>query len=79
MTREALQKFGYRQIKSEAQAWQLLRRELKRRAKWQQRDPSIQRNDTRLLAIKPGNWFKLLKNPRNPYYGILVWDDKWLT
>lgn len=73
-TVETLRAFGWRLIASDAHAAQLLRRELKHHAKWQQRsNGSRSWNYRNLLEIKSGNWYKFLKNPRNGYCSILIW------
>lgn len=70
---ETMRRFGWRPIVSEAQAAQLLRHELKHHRAWSQRRPDSKWCYDNLLAIKPGNWFKYMKNPRNGYCSICVW------
>lgn len=57
---DRLRKNGWRPIVSDAQASQLLRRQLKLLAKRQQRHGIGIRDQRELLAIKPGNWWKIL-------------------
>jgi len=70
---ETLREFGYQPIVSDAQAAQLLRRELKHHRQWQQRDKTRSWNMDNLLSIKRGNWFKFIKNHRNGHCAILIW------
>lgn len=72
-TPETLRRLGYRPIVSDAQAAQLLRHELKHHRAWSQREPRRTWNYDELLAIKPGNWFKFMRNPRNGYCSVMVW------
>ena len=73
MIKDALIRNGYRQIASDAHAAQLLRRELKHHAQWQQRSPTRKWDYRELLAIKAGNWYKFMRNKRNGYCSILIW------
>ena len=72
-TIDTLRREGWQRIASDAHAAQLLRRELKHHAKMQQRNRSASWDYRRLLQIKPGNWYKFLRNPRNVYCSILIW------
>ena len=62
---------GWRPIVSDAQAAQLLRRELKHQMKQEQRGKDLHLSRKDLLALKPGNWFKIIHNPR--WHSIRVW------
>lgn len=73
MTEEALRQYGWKPIVSDAQAWHLLRREMKHHAKFQQRNSDMNWDYRTLLAIKKGNWFKFLGNPRNGQCSIMIW------
>lgn len=72
MTEDTLRKYGWKPIASDAHANQLLRRELKHHAKWQQRGSDRQCDYRTLLAIKRGNWYRFLGNPRNAQCSILI-------
>jgi hypothetical protein len=69
---ETLLKFGWKPIVSEAQANQLLRRDLKHHANWQQRDPDRWWDYRRLLMIQKGNWYATIKNKKNGYCKIVA-------
>jgi hypothetical protein len=69
---ETLRKFGWQPIVSEAHAAQLLRRELKHHANWQQRDPDRWWDYRRLLMIQKGNWYATIKNKKNGYCKIVA-------
>lgn len=71
MTPDDLLARGWRPIVSEAQATHLLRRELKHYEAWQQRTPGCRPDARRLLAIKPGVWFKLRRGSQNG--SIMLW------
>lgn len=71
LTAETLRKDGWRPIVSERQAWQLMRRELKHHRKWQHK--RTWSDYDKILAIKPGNWFKFMKNKANRHTSILIW------
>lgn len=73
MKPETLLKNGWRPIVSEAQAAQLLRRELKQFANQQQRGPDYPLSMRHLLAFKKGNWYKFLRNRKNSPRSILLW------
>lgn len=70
---DTLRKHGWRPIVSDAHANQLLRRELKHHAKWQQRCRDHQLDCCRLLQIRPGNFYKFMKNAMNYHWSILIW------
>ena len=62
LTRECLLSAGFREIKSDAHAYQLLRKQLKRMARYQQRNHDAKWNiPATLLAIKKGNWYRHLR------------------
>lgn len=67
---QKLIEYGYRPIRSWAQADQLLRRELKHHRQWQQRTGRTF-DCQRLLKIKPGNWFSIMKRCENA--GLVIW------
>jgi hypothetical protein len=69
--------FGWRPIVSDKQATQLLRIEIKHHARFQQRcysfDIPLHKWDyRRLLEIKKGNWYKIMKNRENSLTSILI-------
>ena len=72
MTPETLRRHGWKKIASDAHATQLLRRELKHHAQWQQRAKTRTWDYRTLLEIKPGNWYTFLKNKHNGYCSILT-------
>lgn len=64
MSKELLIKYGWRPIVSDRHAYQLQRREIKFLQKMAQRKDKISFNHYdahKLLEIKAGNWFKLIK------------------
>lgn len=71
MEDDVLRRYGYRPIVSDAQALQILRRELKHHSSAQQRDPTLRWDYRDLLAIKKGNWFKFVRNCQ--HRGVLIW------
>lgn len=67
-TRETLLSAGFREIKSDAHAYQLLRKQLKRMARYQQHNREAKWNiPATLLAIKKGNWYRYLVRERLVY------------
>ena len=67
-TRAYLLSAGFREIKSDAQAYQLLRKQLKRMARYQQHNQEAKWNiPATLLAIKKGNWYRYLVTERLVY------------
>ena len=68
---KVLKKYGWRRIASDAHAAQLLRRELKHHANWQQRDPARRWDYRDLLAIRAGNWYTFNRQSGN--CSIVVW------
>ena len=82
-TRESLLSAGFREIKSDAQAYQLLRKQLKRMARYQQHNREAKWNiPATLLAIKKGNWYRYLATrvPRSydmrDECGVVQWEMK---
>jgi hypothetical protein len=71
VTEQFLREHGYRQVRSDRHAYQLIRWWLKHLAKNQQR----QRRESWLLnvlEVKPGAWFKIFRATRGTK-GILIW------
>jgi hypothetical protein len=67
-----LMKNGFRQVRSELHAYQLIRWWLKHLAKNQQRQLP-ERCLFDLLAIKPGVWFKIFRSNNSHHKALLFW------
>lgn len=73
MKPETLRNRGWSPIVSEAQAAQLLRRQIKAMANRQQRHTDYPFCMRDLLAFKKGNWYKFLRDSENGRCRILLW------
>jgi hypothetical protein len=62
--KELLRQNGWIEVKSELHAYQLIRRELKLRARLRHRNPKLCAGCEDVLGIKPGVWVKLLPSWR---------------
>lgn len=68
-----LRERGYRRIASEAHATQLLRREIKRLRAAQQRHGHLHGADyPRLLAIRPGTWYRFVRSRGARQAGLVL-------
>jgi len=72
MKPETLLKYGWSPIVSDAQAAQLLRRQIKAMANQKQRCSDYPFCMRYLLAFKKGNWYKFLRNSENDNCRILL-------
>jgi len=77
MDKELLYRYGWRPIVSDEQAAQLLRREIKHHARFQQTRYSLgipphQWDYRQLLEIKKGNWYNIIKNKENSFTSIQI-------
>ena len=73
--RASLIRFGWKQIKSEAHAYQILRRAIKVARNSDQRYRNQKWFSTawsHLEFIKPGTWYKFVKKASPPHYKVMI-------
>lgn len=68
-----LRRCGWIEVKSESHAYQLIRRELKLRSRFRDRNPKASAVYSDILDIKPGMWVKLVRSSPHNVRTVMFW------